>query len=240
MAPMRQRFLLPALLLAAACDKPARVEFDPPTLRFGVRGQSAKIHATPVERDGRPIPKEICRWSSSEERVATATGPHNEATVTAVGPGNAMVRCTISGGVWEVPVSVRVVSRIAVRPSEVDLKMKDDPEPVALRVEAYDDTGAPVLGRVVTTHCADERICRGDARGQLWGVSQGTTTALVEVEAARAEIPVRVVDARTAEGKPRRVKGNPMLEIEREVRRREAEAAKEKARAARQQAKAAQ
>jgi hypothetical protein len=34
---------------------------------------------------------------------------------------------------------------------------------------------------------------------------------------------VKVVDARTAAGKPQRVKGDPMLEIEKAVRAREAE-----------------
>ena len=36
-------------------------------------------------------------------------------------------------------------------------------------------------------------------------------------------LPVKVVDARSADGKPRAVKGNPMAEIEKAVRAREAE-----------------
>jgi hypothetical protein len=43
---------------------------------------------------------------------------------------------------------------------------------------------------------------------------------VVEVEGARsAEIAVRVVDARTAAGKPKAVKGNPMEAYEREYER---------------------
>jgi hypothetical protein len=47
-------------------------------------------------------------------------------------------------------------------------------------------------------------------------VAPGDTTAVVEVEGARsAEVAVHVVDARSADAKPKAVKGNPMEEIER-------------------------
>ncbi len=228
---MRPRTLVAIPLLLLACEKPARIELQPTTLRFGLRGQSAKIHASPLRGDGKPIPDHVCRWSSSNEQVATASGPHNEATVTAVGPGSASVRCTMGDVVAEAPVTVRVVARVAVKPDRVELKMLDDPAPAALTVQAFDDVGQPVLGRVAYTRCVDEAVCRGDARGQLWGVGSGTSTAVVEVEGARAEVPVHVVDARTAAGRPKRVTGNPMEEIERAVKQRDAEAARAKAKA---------
>jgi hypothetical protein len=214
--------LLALLALAACAEKPARIELAPTSVRFGVRGQSASVHAAPLLRDGRSAPENVCRWSSSDERVATVAGPHNDAKVTAVGPGSTTVRCTIGDLVAELPVSVRVVSRITASPPKVELRMLDEPRPVALEVQAFDDAGAPVLGRVAFTSCRDEAVCRGDARGQLWAVGPGTSPAVVEVEGARAEVSVSVVDARTAEGRPQRVSGNPMEAIEREVRAREA------------------
>ena len=230
---MTPRPTVPALLCAlalAACDNPARVEMTPSALRFGVRGQTAKVHASPVARNGKQMPDRICAWSSTNEAVAKVSGPHNDGTVTATGPGSAAVRCTV-GGIWgEVPVSVRVVAKVTVSPARVALKMTDEPAPVALEVAAFDDTGAAVLGRAATSRCASEEVCRGDGRAQLWGVGPGETTAFVEVEGARSpEIAVSVVDARTAEGKPKAVRGNPMEAIEREVRKREAEEAKKKA-----------
>jgi hypothetical protein len=214
-----------ALLSAAACrPQAARVETEPSTLRFGVRGQTAKVHAAPIARNGTPVPDQVCRWSSSDEKVATVSGPHNDGTVTAVGPGAATIVCAIGDLRAEVPVQVRVVSKVTVKPDRADLKVMDEPAPFALEVAAYDDAGAPVLGRVALSRCADENVCRGDGRGQLWGVAPGKTTAFVEVEGARSgEIAVSVVDARTAAGKPQRVTGNPMEAIEREVRKREAE-----------------
>ncbi len=225
MAPTA-RALLPVLALAAAACRPApaRVETEPSTLRFGVRGQTARIHARPIARNGTPVPDQVCRWSSTDEKVVTVSGPANDATVTAAGPGSAAVVCAIGDLRAEVPVQVRVVAKVTVRPDRADLKVTDEPAPFPLEVAAFDDAGAPVLGRVALSRCADETVCRGDGRGQLWAVAPGRTTAFVEVEGARSgDVAVSVADARTAAGKPQRVKGNPMEAIEREVRKREAE-----------------
>jgi hypothetical protein len=225
MAPTSRAALAVAVLSAAACrPQAARIETEPSTLRFGVRGQAAKVHAAPIARNGTPVPDQICTWSSTDAKVASVSGPHNDATVTAVGPGTASVVCAIGDLRAEIPVQVRIVSRVTVRPDKASLKVTDEPAPFPLEVSAFDDAGAPVLGRIALSRCTNENVCRGDGRGQLWAVAAGETTAFVEVEGARSpEIAVRVVDARTAAGKPQRVSGNPMEAIEREVRKRDAE-----------------
>jgi hypothetical protein len=220
--------LLPLLL--AACTSADRIELDPGSLRFMGRGKSAKVHATPREKNGRPVPDQVCAWSSSDEKVATVQGAHNNGTVTAVGPGAAAIRCTIGSVTGEVQVTVRVVARVTVRPDRAELKMLDDPAPLALEVQAFDDQGEPVTGRVAQVSCASEDVCRGDARGQLWGVGAGESTARITVEGAEASIPVKVTDARSAAARPKAVKGNPMEAIEREVRAREAREAAAKKR----------
>jgi hypothetical protein len=221
---MNARALALSLLVAAACGDATRIEIQPGSLRFGVRGQTAKLHATPINRNGQSVPDQICKWSSSDERVATVAGPHNEATVTAVGPGTANIRCTIKKVASEIPVQVRKVAKVAVKQDRVELRMRDEPVPFALDVTAYDEAGAPLQGRVAFTRCASEDVCRGDGRGQLWAVAPGDTTAVVEVDDIRSgDVAVHVVDARTAAGRPKAVRGNPMEALEREVRRREAE-----------------
>jgi hypothetical protein len=200
----------------AACDSVARVELTPASLRFGVRGQTAKVHAAPVAKNGKPLPAEACRWSTSDAKVATVAGPANDAVVTAVGPGSAKITCAAGGVTAELDVLIRVVARVEVTPQKVELKMLDEPAPVPLQVTAVDDTGAQVLGRPAMARCASEDVCRGDARAQLWAVGPGDTTAVVEVEGARsAELAVHVVDARSADARPKAVKGNPMEELER-------------------------
>src|SRR5512142_462401 len=129
MARMRARTCVLLPLLLAACDKPARIDMDPPSLRFGVRGQTAKVHATPFSKRGERMPDQICRWSSSDEKVATASGPHNDGTVTAAGPGSAAVRCTIGDVSGEVQVLVRVVAKVALRTPRADLRVTDEPAP---------------------------------------------------------------------------------------------------------------
>jgi hypothetical protein len=226
--PPRLAALALVPLLAACGGGPARVELDPASLRFGLRGQAAKVHATPRAQNGKTLPDRVCVWTSSDEKVATVKG-FNDAEITAVGPGSATIRCTVAGVVAELPVIVRVVSRVTARPDRIELKMTDEPAPSALAVEAFDDTGGPVVGRAAVSRCANEEICRGDGRAQLWAVGPGDTTARVEVEGARsADIAVHVVDARSAAARPKRVTGNPMEAYEKEYQRRLKEAAGKK------------
>ncbi len=217
-------FALVALLALVACDKAVRVDLQPTSLRFGIRGQTAKVHAAPIARSGKSVPDQICKWSTSDEKVATVAGPANDVVVTAVGPGSARIACAVGDLTSELSVLVRVVAKVTVAPEKVELRMLDEPAPLALQVAAFDDTGAPVLGRTMLSRCAKEEICRGDGRGQLWAAGPGDTTAVVEVEGARSiEVAVHVVDARSAEGKPKAVKGNPMEAVEREYLKKQAE-----------------
>jgi hypothetical protein len=194
----------------------ARVELSPASLRFGVRGQTAKVHAAPIARNGKPLPAERCAWSRSDAKVAMVAGPGNDAVVTAIGPGAARIACAVGGATGEVEVLVRVVAKVTVAPEKVELRMLDEPVPVQLQAAAWDDAGAQVLGRAALSRCANEEVCRGDGRAQLWAVGPGDTTAVVEVEGARSPtVAVHVVDARSADAKPKAVKGNPMEEIER-------------------------
>ncbi len=207
--PLMRRLALACLVLCA-CERPARIALDPPRLSISVRGGTAKIHASVFAKNGRPLPDQACSWSSTDEKVVAARAQHNEVTVTAVGSGSAAVRCAIGSLVAEAPVSVRWVKRIEVSPRAVEVKMLDQPAPAALEVRAFDQEGLLMSGRTVHTRCMDEAVCRGDDRGQVWAVGPGDSGVVVEVDEARAEVEAHVVDARTAQGKPRRVKGNPM------------------------------
>jgi hypothetical protein len=230
--PMRALPATLALALLAACGGPARVELEPGSLKLFGRGQSATLHATPREKSGRPVPAEICAWASSDPKVATVVGKHNEATVTSVAPGTATISCTIGKLRAEVTAAVRVVARVAVTLERAALTRSDENRPLQLPVQVFDDEGAPVAGRLVLTRCADEEVCRGDPRGQLWAVGAGTTTATVEVEGVRATLPVTVKDERTEATRPKVLKKGYMEDLEREVRQREAAEAAAAARAA--------
>jgi hypothetical protein len=212
-----------ALLFLAACSgqNPTRILLEPTGTRLFGRGQQAKFHASPYSKRGEPLPTFACAWSSSDEKVATVKGMHNDVTVTAVGPGSATLRCSIGAIVAEASVAVRFAGRVEVKPTQVDLAMLDDPQPVALQIQAFDDQGALLVGRAPFIRCASEEIARGDARGQLWAVGPGETSCSVEVG-----------DSRSADARPKAVKGNPMEEIERQFLKDEAKRKKDEERAA--------
>jgi hypothetical protein len=223
-----------ALLTLTACGSqaPARVTVEPTGARLFGRGQQAKFHANPVSKRGEPLQKFACGWSSSDEKVATVQGMHNDVTVTATGPGSATIRCTIGAVVAEASVAVRLAGRVEVKPTKVELEMLDEPAPLPLQIQAFDDQGALLVGRAPFIRCQNEEIARGDARGQLWAVGPGETSCSVEVGDAKAEVTATVKDSRSAEAKPKAVKGNPMEAYEKEFARREAERKKAEAKAA--------
>jgi len=198
----------------AACDGPARVELDPPTVRLQARGQAAPLRATVRASNDRVLPAAGCEWSSTDDRVATVAGKLRDAIVTATGPGTAAVRCSAGRVGALAQVTVRIASRVEVSPARLEVKLQDEAAPSALQVQVLDTEGRPYLDRPVSTRCANESVCRGDDRGQVWPVGAGETRATVTVDGASSSVLVKVVDARTAEGKPRRVKGNPMLDVE--------------------------
>lgn len=203
-----------ALAAAVAGCGPARVDLEPASAQLFARGQQVTVHAVPVSRAGSPMPGEACRWSSSDAKVARVVPRHNEAAVVATGHGRATVRCEVGGVGAELPVAVTLIARVEVSPREIELRVTDEPQPTRLAVRAFDGDGREVQGRPTLVRCLDEDVCRGDARGQLWAVGAGATRAAVRVDDGEADAAVRVVDARSAAGRPRAVKGNPMEHLD--------------------------
>jgi hypothetical protein len=224
------RIALPALLLAA-CGGPVRVEFEPASLAFTGRGQTGQLHATPRGKGGKPLPEARCAWSSSDPKVATVAARGNDATVSSAGPGSASIRCAIDEVQAAAPVSVRVVVRVALGQEAAALELADDRRPFPVKLQAFDDQGAPVAGRLVLTRCDDEEVCRGDTRGQLWATGAGRATATVDVDGVQATLPVTVKDLRV-DSKPKAVKKDYMDQLERENRATEAREAAAAAKAA--------
>jgi len=203
--------LLPSL---ASCERVSRVELEPASLSLHARGQAASLRAAMYGSGGKPIPSATCRWSTADERVAAVAGSARTATVTAAGPGTTSVRCTAGGAGASALVAVRIASRVEVSPPRLEIRLGDEPAPARLDLAVLDTEGRPLLDRPASTRCQDERVCRGDDRAQIWPVGAGETRALVEVDGASASVPVRVIDARSAAGRPRSVTGNPMLDVD--------------------------
>src|SRR5512144_624092 len=135
---------VPATLLAAGaallgCQSVARIEVDPAAVQLWARGQSARVRAVALAGNGRTLPEKICAWTSSDPRVASVEPAGNLVVVTAAGPGTARVRCRAGGAEAEVAVSVRVLSRVEVSPARAELKLLDEPRPLALEIRGIDE-----------------------------------------------------------------------------------------------------
>jgi len=202
------------LLALGGCDRPSRVELEPASLHLHGRGQSAPLRATVRGSSGKVLPSSGCDWSAGDARVATVAGKLRDATVTAVGPGTTSVRCSAGSAGASALVAVRFASRVEVSPPRLEVKLGDEPAPAVLDIQVLDTEGRPFPDRPVSTACDDERVCRGDDRGQVWPVGPGETRAVVSVDGTTATVAVKVQDARSASGKPKRVTGNPMLDVE--------------------------
>src|SRR5512142_346364 len=119
----RPSTLLAAALLTAACARADRIELQPATVRFVGVGKTTDVRAMPYERNGLHHPDPPCAWSSSDEKVVKVAGRGNDATLTSAAPGSAQVRCAIGSVFADLAVTVRVVSRLAVRPERADLRV---------------------------------------------------------------------------------------------------------------------
>jgi hypothetical protein len=203
-----------AVLLLASCSGPARVEVDPPSVRFHARDQTASVRARVLGSDGKLLPREACSWTSGDPRVVTVDGRPAGALLLSVGPGATTVSCQVGAARADVAVSVRLAARVEVSPPVLEIAVRDEPAPAQLRIAAVDSEGKPLLDRPASSRCADERVCRGDDRGQIWPVGPGASEATVVVDGAAGTLTVKVRDERTTEGRPRAVKGNPMLDVE--------------------------
>jgi hypothetical protein len=223
--PLSLRLIFLTLSLAA-CARAERIELQPSRVDFVGLGKSTAVRAMPYGSNGRFLPDPPCTWTSSDEKVVRVSAKANDATLTTAGPGKATVRCAIGGAAAELPVQVRVVARLAVRPERLELKVVDTPAPQPLQIAAFDEAGAPFVGRSASVTCANEAVCRGDARGQVWPVGPGETTARVELEGVAADVAVKVSEGRSADARPKAVKGNYAEEIEKKVREMERKAAK--------------
>lgn len=222
---MTRAFALAALASCSllACDKPVKVKMEPSTLELGAKGRHQNIHATPLGRNNAAFPHYDCAWSSTNPKVAEVSTEqegssvkkgHNEVTVTSTGEGSAAIRCTLGDIVAEVPVVCRYAKKLVVTPPSPVLEMQDDQAPTDIKVQVFDSDGKEVQGRLPELKCADENVCRGDKRSQLWAVGPGDSKVFVKVDDASTEIVAHVVDKRSAEGRPKAVKGNPMLGID--------------------------
>jgi len=186
------RKLAVVLLLAmAGCLGPDHIEMEPKQLAFTRRGDSVWEHAVFMDSRGKSYPRQAATWSSSNEKVARVDNVDKPGTVTAVGPGHAVI--TVKAGkdlLAEVRVDVETVEKLEVGPNPVKLVLEGDRVPLV--VKALDIDGHVLRDRTPHLKCADPKICNCDASGVWPAGAVGETTVAVAVDDQTVTLPVVV------------------------------------------------
>ena len=165
----------------------AAVEVTAPAPAMTV-GTTMQLSAIPRGRSGVPLTGVAVAWSSSDASVAAVSAA---GLVTAVAPGQAVIRATGGGRTGEAAITVAapVVATLQITPGgEIELEAGGG---MQLHAVARTESGA-VVSVAKTWSSSDERVATVTATGAVQ--AQGAGTALVRVTAGgrAAEVAVRV------------------------------------------------
>jgi uncharacterized protein YjdB len=154
----------------------ARLQVDAPTPRVDrvavmpgdlslVMGEAQTVIAVAYTAESAPVGGLPVAWSSSNEQVATVAA---DGRVTAVAPGDALIRATVAGKVGEAHVRVMqplpVVARVEVSPTMVQLKPA---ETWNFTAQALSASGQPMPGLPVQWSSSNTAVATVDAAGKV-------------------------------------------------------------------------
>lgn len=187
-----------AIVLLAACggtsadvQPVATIELSASTIAVAA-GSDAPLTARVLDGSGNELLGRTVVWSSRDETVATVTQPAALTTVVrGIAPGTTQIAANSEGrsAIVSVTVSPRSVSRVAVAPATVNLRVTGTQQ---LQVQTLDATGAQLAGRPVTYTTSDARIATVSNAGLVTAVAVGAATITATSEGASTLVPVTV------------------------------------------------
>ena len=172
------------------------VTVRPDTVRFTALGQSVRLSAEVLDRDGRVLPGVAASWSSGDAAVATVD---SLGLVTAVRAGATVVTAAAGRAAGEAVVTVtQSADSVVVSPAAATIAPGDT---LRFTAEAFDESGRPVLGAEFNWSSADRSVATVDASGLVRGVAVGgaTITATAGSAGGTARITVANSDRTTLE-----------------------------------------
>lgn len=172
------------------------VTVRPDTVRFTALGQSVRLSAEVLDRDGRVLPGVAAAWSSGDAAVATV---NSLGRVRAVGAGTTAVTAAAGRAAGEAIVIVmQSADSVVVSPSAGTIAPGDT---LRLTAEAFDEDGRPVLGAEFNWSSGDRSVATVDSSGLVRGVAAGEATITATAGSARgtARIAVASSDRATLE-----------------------------------------
>lgn len=149
----------------------ASVLMKPPTQSL-VEGQSAQLHAEPLDDAGKPLVGRVIQWSTTNASVATVT---SDGLVTAHAAGTATIRATCEGkiGTNALTVNTRPPNAVVVTPAQA---LVQQGRTTQLTAQVLDDLGRVLPNSPVTFSSSDNLIATVSASGLVTGVAVGGAT----------------------------------------------------------------
>ena len=172
------------------------VTVRPDTVRFTALGQSVRLSAEVLDRDGRVLPGVAASWSSGDAAVATV---NSLGLVRAVGAGATAVTAAAGRAAGEAIVIVmQSADSVVVSPSTATVAPGDT---LRFTAEAFDENGRAVLGTEFNWSSGDRSVATVDSSGLVRGVAAGEATITATAGSARgtARIAVASSDRATLE-----------------------------------------
>lgn len=165
----------------------AAVEVTAPAPAMTV-GTTMQLGVTPRGRSGAPLAGVAIAWSSSDATVAAVSAA---GLVTAIAPGQAVIRATGGGRTGEAAITVVApqVATLQITPGgEIELQAGAGTQ---LHAVARTEAGVPV-GVAAAWSSSDERVATVSATGAVHARGAGTAVIRVAAGGKAAEVAVRV------------------------------------------------
>ncbi|MXW67353.1 MAG: hypothetical protein F4Z72_10185 [Gemmatimonadales bacterium] len=166
------------------------VTVQPDTVRFTALGQSVRMSAEVLDRDGRPLPDVAVSWSSRDAAVATVD---SLGLVGAVGAGASVVAAAAGRTAGEAVVIVaQTADSVVVSPAAGTIAPGDT---LRFTAAAFDENGHAVLGAEFHWSSADRSVATVDPSGLVRGVAAGKATITTTAGDARGTAQITVADS---------------------------------------------
>jgi uncharacterized protein YjdB len=189
---------LAALAALASCGAPtesgdeavrevARIDVAPPAPTVGV-GAAVPLAATVLDARGTIIADRGVFWASRDTTIATVSPL---GVVTGRTPGSVEVAASAGGrhGIAFVTVTPKAVASVMVLPEAAETVVGGATQ---LQAATYDNTGAPLTGRLVLWSSSNTAVATVDTTGLVTGRAVGTVTISATSEGKSGSSTVRV------------------------------------------------
>ncbi len=181
--------MIPLLLLA--CGSPSTVRLDLPAEPVQVYDRQAiRIDARPLDKRGRRVPNLAVQVTGSADAGVVALGEDGLPRCQRSGQTQLELQAGAARG--QLLVRCRLVQRIVVQPSEVELLLGSQDE-VRLSWSVLDEAGSPLVDIPLRLSSDQPHIAGVDAQGLLLPVAVGKTLIRLRAAGVEATVPVGVV-----------------------------------------------